>query len=112
MRMCKELNCGGVRAPLPPTMHTSSHHTLEKRGPVKKFMMQELNKVTVLVVVVVFCVLISCSRGQYQPNKKDDGTQALVNQTCSPPFGYLRNLCGPETILDETREVVPIYLYG
>ena len=72
-----------------------------------------MQKLNAAVVVVITCVFISCSRGQYPPAKRDDdGTKALVNQTCSPPFGFLRNLCGPEIILSETIERTPLYLYG
>ncbi len=110
--MCKVEKSGGVRAPL--LTDKASHHALiTEEKVVTGFAMQKFNKSSAALVVVIICISIGCSRGQYPPSKKDDGgVQPLVNQTCSPPFGFLRNLCGPEIVINETIERTPLYLYG
>lgn len=66
-------------------------------------------------VAVIVGVLCSCSSGQYYPprsSSNDQEIQALVGLECSPPFGFLRYVCGPEIQLEETAIPAPEYLHG
>lgn len=64
-------------------------------------------------VAVIFGVLCSCISGQYpRSSYNDQAIQDLVGLECSPPFGFLRHVCGPEILLEETVVPAPDYLHG
>lgn len=65
----------------------------------------KFNTATIIAVVFALC---SCCRGQQYSNNDAE----LIGAECSPPFGYIRNTCGDEVLIEEIVESSPDYIYG
>ena len=81
---------------------------MQRLKPVK-----EVNTATRFAVVFsVLCSVSYVARASVNPYPPSNPNQNLLGLECDPPFGYLRNVCGPELILSEEIVPTPEYIYG
>lgn len=61
-------------------------------------------------VIAIIASLCCCAKGQYPPLSQPSSN--LEGVVCTPPFGYERNTCGSEVLIEQINTTLPPFLYG